>query len=71
MAHACHSTRAHTGSTSVHAEATVIASAWTFRAKNVSFLSWDEEHDLRRDLQGAHLLCAVVWSVDGNRSGCM
>lgn len=37
--HVCHSTHAHTGSTSAHAMATVTASAWTFRAQDVRFLS--------------------------------
>lgn len=35
--------RARMGSTSAHAVATVIASAWNFRAKNVSFLSGMKE----------------------------
>lgn len=46
----------------------IVASAWTFRAKNVSFLSWDEERDFRRDLR---VLCAVVRAVGGDRSSCI
>lgn len=39
FSHIFQSTHAHTGSTSAHVVATVTASAWTFRAKDVSFLS--------------------------------
>lgn len=57
MAHECPSTSAHTGSTATMQWPPALSLLEplelpaTLRAKDVNFASWDEEHDMRRDLQ--------------------